>query len=220
MGCSRFRKIACRIMIFVVPVSLWAADSDPAMLFAKGTAWINGSTVPRTSAVFPGDLVQTRSDSIANINASGSNVVIMADSLVKFEGPAVSLEHGGVTVMTSKGMTTRAGEVTVVPVSNGWTEFEVKQDSDGTVQVVAQKGDVNVSDGSSTSKVPQGQQTTVDDSQAKKKKKKRKEGGAAAAASGGVLDSPIVIYGGSAAVGGLLTWVLVQGGSPVSATQP
>lgn len=219
MSCPRLRNIACRIMMVVVPVSLWAADSSPAMLYSKGTAWINGSTVPHTSTVFPGDLVQTQSDSMANINASGSSVVILADSLVKFEGPEVSLEHGGLTVATSKGTITRAGDVTVTPSSKGWTEFEVKQGSDGTVQVVAQKGDVTVSDGSNTSTVPQGQQTTVD-SQENKKKKRRKAGGAVPAAGGGVLDSPIVIYGGAAAVGGLLTWVLLQGSSPVSATMP
>jgi hypothetical protein len=219
MSCPRLRNIACRIMLVVVPVSLWAADSSPAMLYSKGTAWINGSTVPHTSTVFPGDLVQTQSDSMANINASGSSVVILADSLVKFEGPEVSLEHGGLTVATSKGMVTHAGDVTVTPASKGWTEFEVKQGSDGTVQVVAQKGDVTVSDGSNTSTVPQGQQTTVD-SQENKKKKRRKVGGAVPAAGGSVLDSLIVIYGGAAAVGGLVTWVLLQGSSPVSATQP
>jgi hypothetical protein len=206
-------------MISVVPVSFWAADSGPAMLYAKGTAWINGATVPRTSAVFPGDLVQTRSDSMVNINASGSNVVVLADSLVTFEGPAVSLEHGGVTVATSKGMTTHAGEVTVVPASNGWTEFEVKQDSNGTVQIVAQKGDVNVNDGSTTSTLSQGQQTTVDSSQ-QKKKKRRKGGGAIPAGNGSILDSPIAIYGGAAAAGGLATWVLVQGSDPVSPKTP
>ena len=219
MSCPRLRNIACRIMLVVVPVSLWAADSSPAMLYSKGTAWINGSTVPHTSTVFPGDLVQTQSDSMANINASGSSVVILSDSLVKFEGPEVSLEHGGLTVATSKGMVTHAGDVTVTPASKGWTEFEVKQGSDGTVQVVAQKGDVTVSDGSNTSTVPQGQQTTVD-SQENKRKKRRKVGGAVPAAGGSVLDSPIVIYGGAAAVGGLVTWVLLQGSSPVSATQP
>jgi len=220
MSASGLRKIACWIMIATVPVSLWAADSAPAMLYAKGAAWINGSAVPRTSAVFPGDLVQTKSDSIANINAAGSSVIVLADSLVKFEGPAVSLEHGSVTVSTSKGMTTHAGEVTVVPLSPGWTEFEVKQDSSGDVQVVAQKGDVSVSDGSGTSTLSQGQQTTVGNSPEKKKKRRRSGGGAVPAGMSGILDSPIVIYGGAAAVGGLTTWVLLQGGNPVSPIAP
>jgi hypothetical protein len=220
MSISRLRNIACWGMVAVVPASLWAADSSPAMLYAKGTAWINGSAVPRSSAVFPGDMVQTRSDSMASINASGSSVLVLADSLVKFEGPTVGLEHGGLTVATSKGLGTHTGDVTVIPVSNGWTQFEVKQASDGTVQVVAQKGDVNVSDGSTTSTLSQGQQTTVDNSAEKKKKKRRKGGGAVPASSGAVLDSPYVIYGGAAAVGGLLTWVLLQDSNPVSSAAP
>jgi hypothetical protein len=221
MRVSRLRDIACWTMIAAVPGSVWAADSSPAMLYARGAAWINGGAVPRTSAVFPGDLVQTRSDSVASINASGSNVVVLADSLVKFEGPAVALEHGSLRVATSKGLSTHTGDLTVAPASNGWTEFEVKQVSDDSVQIVAQKGDVTVSDGSNTSTLSQGQQTTVDNSsEEKKKKKRRKGGGAVPASAGGVLDSPIVIYGGAAAVGGLLTWVLLQDSNPVSSAQP
>jgi hypothetical protein len=219
MSVSKLRSVACWIMIAAVPGSLLAADSNPAMLYAKGTAWINGSAVPRTSAVFPGDLVQTNSDSIASINGAGSSVVVLADSLVKFDGSAVSLEHGSLSVATSKGLSTHSGDITIVPASNGWTEFEVKQVSEGTVQVVAQKGDVNVSDGSSTSTVSQGQQATVESSE-KKKKKRRKAAGAIPASSGAILDSPVVIYGGAAAVGGLLTWVLLKDGSPVSASAP
>jgi hypothetical protein len=220
MSVSGLRQVACWTMIAVLPASLWAADSSPAMLYARGAAWINGGAVPRTSAVFPGDLVQTRSDSVASINSSGSNVVVLADSVVKFEGPAVALQHGSLRVATSKGLSTHTGDITVAPASNGWTEFEVKQVSEDSVQIVAQKGDVTVSDGSNSSTLSQGQQTTVDNSAEKKKKKRRKGGGAIPASSGAVLDSPVVIYGGAAAVGGLLTWVLLQDSSPISQVAP
>jgi len=122
-------------------------------------------------------------------------------------------------VATSKGLSTHTGDITVAPTSNGWTEFEVKQVSDDSVTVIAQKGDVTVSDGSNSSTLSQGQQTTVDNSE-KKKKKRRKGGGAVPATSGAVLDSPVVIYGGAAAVGGLLTWVLLQDSNPVSQVAP
>ena len=220
MRVSGLRNLACWTMIAVVPVSLWAADSSPAMLYARGAAWINGGAVPRTSAVFPGDLVQTRSDSVASINASGSNVVVLVDSLVKFEGPAVALEHGSLRVATSKGLSTHTGDLTVAPASNGWTEFEVKQVGYDSVQIMAQKGDVTVSDGSNSSTLSQGQQTTVGNSMEKKKKKRRKGGGAVPASGGAVLDSPPVIYGGAAAVGGLLTWVLLQDSNPVIQVAP
>lgn len=220
MRVSRPRQLACWILVAVVPTAMWAADSNPAMLYAKGTAWINGSAVPRTSAIFPGDMVQTTPHSIANINASGSSVVVLADSLVKFEGPAVALEHGGLSVATSKGLSMRSGDINVVPASNGWTEFQVKQDPDGSVQIVAQKGDVKVNDGTTTTTLSQGQQTTVDNSAEKKKKKRRKGGGAIPASGGAVLDSPMVIYGGAAVAGGVLTWILLQDNPPVSAAAP
>ncbi len=212
MYASMLRNIFCWTMIAVFPASLMAADSGAAMLYAKGTAWLNGANVPRSSAIFPGDLVQTKPQALANINAPGSSVMILSDSLVKFEENAVSIEHGSVTVATSKGMSTRAGEVTVAPASSVWTEFEVT-DVNGRVQIVARKGDVSVSDGAQTSTLPQGQQTTRDESQTKKKKR---EGGAAPAAAAGVLDSTLVMGLGAAAVGGLVTWVLLQGDEPAS----
>ena len=222
MSVTTLRNAFCWILILIVPASMFAADSGSAMLYAKGTAWLNGSSVPKTSAVFPGDLVQTKTDSVANINAAGSNVIILSDSLVKFEGAAVSIEHGSVTVATSKGMTTRAGEVTISPASNALTEFDVS-DLNGTVQIVARKGDLSVSDGSQTSTLAQGEQTTRDDSQSDqdKKKKKRRGGGAAPpAAGGGILDSPVAIGVGAAAVGGLITWVLLQDDEPASPAKP
>jgi len=219
MRVSILHNALCWMMIGVFPLSLMAADSGAAMLYAKGSAWINGSTVPRSSAIFPGDLVQTRPDSVANINATGSSVMILSDSLVKFEGDAVSLEHGSVTVATSKGMVTRAGEVTVAPATSTWTEFGVT-DVDGTVQIVARKGDVSISDGSgASSTLPQGEETTRDESQAHKKDKRR-GGVAVPAATASVVNSPYAIAIGAAAVGGVLTWVLIQGDEPLSPSLP
>jgi hypothetical protein len=105
------------------------------------------------------------------------------------------------------------------PASNALTEFEVT-DLNGTVQIVARKGDVSVNDGSQTSTLAQGEQTTRDETQPDQNKKKKRRGGAAEAAGGGVLDSPIAIGVGAAAVGGLVTWVLVQGDEPASPAKP
>ena len=209
------RNILCWTLLAVFPLSLLAADSGAAMLYAKGTAWLNGGTVPRSSAVFPGDLVQTKPDSMANINASGSNVMILADSLVKFEGNAVAVDRGGVNVATAKGMSTHAENLTVTPASNAWTEFEVNN-AEGKVQIIARKGDLSISDGSETSTLPQGQQTTRQSAT----KKTRRSGGAAPAAGGGILDSPIVIAVGAAGIGALLTWVAIESSNPSSPAVP
>ena len=214
-----FRKSLCWMMIAIFPSSLLAADAGAAMLYAKGEAWVNGSTVPRSSAIFPGDMVQTKPDSVVNINAAGSNVMILSDSMVKFEGNAVSIEHGTVTIATSRGMATHVGEVTVSPASANWTEFEVT-DVNGTVQIMARKGDVTINDGQETTTLAQGQQTTRDEGQEPNKKKRKGGPGAATAAAGSFLNSPYAIGGAAAVVGGVLTWVLIQGDEPLSPSTP
>ena len=215
-GTAVLGNILFGMMLAVSPLSLMAADSSgAAMLYAKGTAWLNGGTVPGSSAIFPGDLVQTNPSSMANINASGSSVMILPDSLVKFEGGAVAIDHGGVSVATAKSLETHADDLTITPASAAWTEFQVNN-QDGQVQIVARKGDLNISDGSETTTLPQGQQT-VRDSPTKRRKRR---GGAAPAAGGGVLDSPWVWGTALVGLGGFEAWVILRGASPISAVTP
>jgi len=225
MGKPALRGMVSCVLAVLFPFSLFAADSNAAMLYTNGPAWVNGSHVPRpSSAIFSGDLLQTRSDTVANINQPGSTVRVLADSLVQFEGSSVRIDHGGVTVSTSKGMATSAGDVKVTPASNAWTEFNVV-DVDGTVRISARKGDVTVNDGNQTVTLAQGQETTreesSDNSSDKSKRKKRKQAaGATPGASGGVLNSPIAVGLAGGAVIGVTTWVLLQSDNPASPAKP
>ena len=231
MGMSAFRRMVSCVLLLGFPVSLFAADSGAAMLYTHGAAWLNGAHVPASSAIFTGDLVQTRSDSGANINAPGSSITVLGDSLVQFEGSSLKVEHGSVDVATSKGVATTAGDVRVAPASNAWTEFNVT-DVDGTVKIAANKGDLLVTDDNGTVTLPQGQQTTRDeqsdqsdkstdtDTNKDKKKKKKRAAGAAPAAGGGVLSSPVAVGIGAAAIGGVTIWVLTRNDNPVSPATP
>lgn len=226
MGKPALRGLVSCVLMVLFPFSLFAADSNAAMLYINGPAWVNGAHVPRpSSAIFSGDLLQTRSDSLANINQPGSTVTVASDSLVQFEGTSVRIDHGGVTVSTSKGMATTAGEVKVAPASNAWTEFNVT-DVDGTVRIAARKGDVTVSDGNQTVTLAQGQETTRAEttdnpSDNKGRKKRRKEqAGANPGASGGILNSPIAVGIAGGAVIGVTTWVLIQSDNPASPAKP
>jgi hypothetical protein len=191
------RNVVCWMMIAVTPAALVAADSGAAMLYSKGTGavWLNGKPLPRSSAVFPGDLIQTQPESLATLDASGSGVIVLPDSLVRFDGNAVSLQHGGVNVATSHSMVAFARDVTVTPASDAWTEFEVV-DAGDSVQVAAKKGDVNVKCGKDTATLSEGEQTTRDQSGNCQKKRKR----ALPPVSGGTLRDPWVEAG--ALIGG------------------
>src|SRR4029077_17922905 len=210
MGQSACSRLVSCVLLLLFPASIFAADSSAAMLYTNGTAWINGAHVPRSSsAIFFGDLLQTRSDTVANINSPGSTITVFSDSLVKFEGSSLNIEHGGVMVSTSKGVATTAGDVKVTPASDAWTEFNVV-DVDGTVRIAARKGDLTVSDDAGTVTLGQGQETTRDESSdqsdksGKDKKKSKKRGvGAAPGASGGILNSPLAMGIGAAGIGGV-----------------
>ncbi len=221
MSESRLRPAVCCLLAILFPAQmLLAGDTATAMLYTNGAAWLNGSQVPKSAAVFSGDMLQTRTDSSASIQSNGSSVMVLADSLVKFEGPAVELEHGGVRVTTSRGLSARAGDVTVKPAGTAWTEFQVT-DVDGKVQIAANRGDVTVQDDKGTTTVTQGQQTTREDTaDPEKKKKRRRRSGAAPAAGGGILSSTPAVYTGLAIVGGVGVWVLLQHEAPVSPACP
>lgn len=209
--------LSCLLIVALIE-STMAADSGVAMLYTNGTAWINGNNVPKTMALFSGDLVQTKSDSLANIKAKGVNVLVLSDSLVQFDPSAVKLEHGRVNVVTTRGLAVHVGNLKVVPASDSAsTEFDVA-DTDGTARIVARKGDLTLDDGKTSTTLAQGQETTRDE----ESRKDRKRGaGAVPGAAGGILDSPIAIGIGAAAIGGVTAWVLFgDDDDPVSPKDP
>lgn len=219
MRAFSYRAILSWLLIFLLPASTFAADSSAAMLYTNGTAWINGGNVPKSSAIFSGDLVQTKMDSVASIKSPGNSVLVLSDSLVQYQGSAVKLEHGSVNVGTSKSMATHVGELKVEPASaSSWTEFEVR-DTDGAVRIIARKGDLRLIDANGASTLAEGQETTRDENR-EKSKRKRDRGGAIPAAGGGLLDSPWAIGAGAAAVGGLTAWVLLRNDDPASPSKP
>jgi len=231
MGRRAFRRMVSYVLLFLFPAALSAADSNPAMLYTNGAAWVNGAHLPRSSsAIFSGDLLQTRYDSVANITQPGSSITVQSDSLVQFEGLSLKIEHGGISVSTSKEVAATAGDVKVTPAAASWTEFSVV-DTDGNVHIAARKGDLLIADGKETFTLQQGQETTrpenapsdndqnTADTKDKKKNKKR-YAGAAPAAQGGALNSPIAVGVGGAVVLGVATWVLIKSDNPASPSVP
>ena len=228
MGWCAFRRMVSYVLLILFPAAMFAADSNAAMLYTSGAAWVNGAHVPRSSsAIFSGDLLQTRYDSVANINEPGSSITVQSDSLVQFEGASVRIEHGAVTVSTSKEVATTVGDVKVTPASFSWTEFNVV-DVDGTVRIAARKGDLTINDGKDVFTLAQGQETTRDetssdtskDSKNGKGKNKKRAAGAAPAAQGGSLNSPLAVGIGGGVIVGVAAWVLIKTDNPASPSKP
>jgi hypothetical protein len=157
-------------MVVTVPVALLGqtpAQAAPgqagsAILHTQGGVWVNGFEAADASAIFAGDELETRPQFTANLSLDGSTVQIQPESVGKFQGDVLVLDHGSVAVGTSKGFKVRVNCITVVPVlNNEWTQYEVT-DVNGTVQVAAKKLDVRVEFGSGGRKTTKEPETSHD----------------------------------------------------------
>jgi len=144
-------------MLLIVPVSLLGqtglsqtgsaqagqAQTGAAVLRTQGGVWVNGYEAQDYSAVFPGDLLETKVGSPATLNTEGSTVLIQPESVAKLQNNLLELDHDSVSVGTSKSFKVRVNCITVVPVLNEWTQYDVTN-LNRTIQVAARKNDVNV----------------------------------------------------------------------------
>jgi hypothetical protein len=226
MSQRAFLPVVSMALTLLVPVQLLGQESASGMVYVNGSASVNGTEIPKSVAVFPGDTLETKPDSSATIGTNGSSVMVFSDSLVKYDGSSVGVDRGSVRVNTASGFEAHACEVKARPASNTATQYQFTH-NDGHVTVIATKGDVFVEDrqGSKTDReskrVKEGEQTTRDDgcNVAAKKSPKRRPG-AVTAAGGGILSSPPALYTGIAIVGGITTWVLLQSDDPLSPACP
>jgi len=174
-GVSVLRNSLCWLMIVLSPLSLFATDTSSAILRSDGGVWVNGVEIAGSTALYPGDSLETKSGFVANIDAEGSSILIQSESVVKFEGTYLTLEHGSVSVGTSTSMSVQVNCLRVDPVAAERTQYDVI-DLSGTVQVAAHKNDVNITQSSPLHKptpesssarsatVHEGQKTTRDES--------------------------------------------------------
>jgi len=205
-----------------------AQDPARAMLHSDGEVWVNGSPAPapNSSAIFLHDSVQTQRGSRAKIDADGSMATLQPDTIVQFEGHELVLDHGRLQVNTSRGMRVRVNCMTVIPLTQQWTSYDVI-DVDGKVLVVAYANDVNIhyqegtarrsklATGPSDATVRQGEQAT----------REERCGGAAAKpavinASGPALNSVWAKGAGLAAIGIIACVILCRGSGGGSGSEP
>lgn len=203
------------MLIAFTPASLLAADADPggAMVYGRGKepVLLNGKPLPRSSAVFPGDLIQTPSESVATLDAPGSGIIVYPDSMVKFEQNSVSVQHGSLSVGTSKRMAATARDVTATPTADAWTEFEVA-DINGSIRVTASNGSVDVTCGKGSVSLSEGDEAIADASGNCNKKKRK--GGALFPVNDSTLSGPWVAIGASGTLGGVLCMLLCDNPQP------
>jgi hypothetical protein len=117
-----------------------APGTAMAMLHASGKVEVNRADSPRTMALFSGDSVETEKDSVANITARGTSVLVMPNSSVRLQGHAVEVSRGDIVVATSAGMMAKADDFVISPKAQKQAKFEVAENDDA-VTVAAAAGE-------------------------------------------------------------------------------
>jgi hypothetical protein len=216
-------------MIVITPLSL-LGQTPSAILHTQGGVWVNDNEAKDSAAIFAADTIETKPEFSANLTLEGSQVTIQPQSVTKFQGDFIELDHGGVSVGTSTRFKVRVHCITVTPVLGDWTQYDVA-DVNGTVQVAARKSDVNVeidkghgspSVDSSASKsgggtVREGEQKSYNESDLCGAPPRLPGGGSP-------LSAKWIEIGGAVAAGGVLLCVLLlcpgSKSTPISPDQP
>jgi hypothetical protein len=216
-------------LIGILPVSLLADGTTGAMLRSDAVGvFVNKSPAPASIALFPHDLVETQKNASARLEATGSSADINPETMVTFEGDGLVLDHGSVSVNTSRGLKVRVGCVTVTPVNDAeWTQYQVA-DVDGKVEVSALKKDVYIeAKPKNFEQVKQSalsSRTIVREGEQKSRTEKCgaediKES-AKLAGIGAIMNSPYAIVTGAGVIVGITCWALCRGGAPLSPEVP
>lgn len=212
-------------MVILFPLSVLAADTGSAVVHSKGGVWVNGAEVMDSTSIFPGDLLETKPGFVAELDAEGSSVLIRPESIIKFQGTFLSLEHGSVSVGTSTAMSVHVNCIKVEPVSNERTQYDVT-DVSGTVQVAALKNEVNITQGGALRKASpesnSSQSATVHEGQTATRVEATACGAALRPGSAGSAPNMkwIEIGGGAGAGVLILCLLLCKGSQPISPSRP
>jgi hypothetical protein len=213
----RAYKAITTIIVLIISVSLLAQETSTAVLYGTGSVYLNGGPVTNSSAITPGDVIQTKETGAANINAPGTSVVVESNSIVRYRPEGFALDRGNISIATGKGLSVFARDFKVTPAAGGWTEFYITR-ANGSIGIIARKNPITVSCGASSLTVKEGQQISRDD--AANCGLISKSSGAPAAAKGPVITANRAGYGALAGGAALAIWSLKNEDNPVSPAVP
>jgi hypothetical protein len=213
-------------------VSLAAQEAAGAMLRSSTTGVsVNHNSAPSSIALYRGDLIETTKEGVARLEITGSSVDVAPETVTHFEGDEMVLDHGALSVDTSRGLRVRVNCITVTPVNDAMqTHYEVS-DYNGRVTVSSMTHDTYIDERSKNEKqekpvrqTDSSHRSIVREGEQKSREEKCGAGyvnGATEAAKGPLLDSVWARAIGAGGVAALTCWALCfQNSNPISPSNP
>jgi hypothetical protein len=146
---------------------------------------------------------------------------VQPETIVQFEGDELVLEYGSLQVDTPRGMRVRVNGITVSPLAQEWTRYDVT-DRDGKVTVTAHENEVKIHhQGAAIRQSKQAAFSDVTVHQGEQATREERCGEAAKPADvvnaqGTILNSISVKGVGITAIGVFACWALRRGDEPIS----
>jgi len=138
-----WRQLTCVLMLCTLPGTLLAQEPSSAILHPQGNVTVNGNPASVSWTLAKDDSVQTNAQGLAEMDASGSSVSVAPDTLFSYDQDELALAHGTLMVNTNRRLKVRVGCVTIWPVKNAWTKYDVT-DAAGKIHIVSHQSDVFV----------------------------------------------------------------------------
>src|ERR1017187_3013486 len=86
MKCVRLSQILGAVTCVLFAATAFAQTQPTYMLVSSGLVRVNGVTVPRSTVVFPGDIIETTKGAAAKISAPGTSMLVSENSSVSVDG--------------------------------------------------------------------------------------------------------------------------------------
>ncbi len=147
------RRVIAVVVLIAFATGSGVAQTGGGILYPSEGVRLNGGAVVVSAAVSNGSQIQT-AGSPALITAPGSTVQLMANTTLVF-GSVLQLGCGGTVVTTSRGVSIRAGGLTVT-AGRADSKFEVLNGA-GKIDVVVHSGTVQIAQSDGTSLLQAGQ---------------------------------------------------------------
>lgn len=150
--CKKALAAIAWLLIGVLPVQLMAADAV-GVLTNSGTVLVDSRQTGFGTAVFAGEVVQTKANSKAVVNGKGRTLSLGENSTMRMGVTDFELQSGAVVVAATSVFAANVGVARVTTDSAIPTKFLAMRTGD-TVKLVTLEGVVYVNDGQQTTPVP------------------------------------------------------------------
>jgi hypothetical protein len=143
------RCVLVLLLVFLLPASQLAAQSEGPMLYPQGKVLVDGRDINSPTALFTGDKVQTAASATASMTALGSTVLLSSGTSLTYNQGALEMACGHLLVTTVVNRLSSRVANLIITANSDVAKYEITRAS-GKLEIVAREGTINVNDGVQT----------------------------------------------------------------------